>query len=294
MWNKERRVVTKKKPGPQRKVTQEMVEDLLEKSNRQPFATLEELRFQCQLPCHLSRVSTILVKAGLRSFVAKLKNPLTIAAKTKRIKFVKSIAQRNEKLEFDRVVFTDEKTVQNFFNGRAKVRRYRGQGWKEQNIVKVDQQRNCKVNVWGYISKERCDVFLVPNKFKSADYKTLMETSFLPEIRSVKPNFIYMQDNASIHKAAIVMDYFKKEKLDILDWPPRSPDLNPIENVWAEMQRLVNKHLLKNRIRKAEQLFIVCKECFAIACEKMVPKLYESIPRRLQQVITNQGERTRY
>lgn len=230
----------------------------------------------------------------MRSFVAKLKNPLTNTAKAKRIKFVKSIAERHEKLDYGRVVFTDEKTVQNFFNGRARVRRFRGQGWNEANIVKVDQQRNCKVNLWGYISEEKCDVFLVPNKFKSGDYKTLMEISFLPEIRKVKPNFIYMQDNASIQKAAIVTDYFKEQQLDVLNWPPRSPDLNLIENVWAEMQRLVNKRLLKNRIRKSEQLFILCKECFAIACVKMIPKLYESLPKRLQQVIINRGERTRY
>ena len=294
MWNKERRVTTKKKPGPKRKVTQAMIEDLLEKANCQPFATLAELRFQCGLPCHLSWISTILIKAGLRSFVAKLKNPMTKAAKLKRIEFVKTCMQQNEKLDFGQVVFTDEKTIQNFFNGRARVRRFRGQGWKEQNIVKVDQQRNCKVNLWGYISREKWGVFLVSNKFKSNDYKTLMEISFLPEIREVKPKFIYMQDNASIHKARMVMEYLKEEQLNVLDWPPRSPDLNPIENVWAEMQRLVNKHLLKNRIRRPQQLFTICKECFAIVCEKMVPKLYESIPRRLEQVIINRGERTRY
>lgn len=294
MWKKERRIVTKKPPGPKRKITDGMIKDLIEKANSLPFATLEELWFKCELPCHLSWISAILLKEGLRSFVAKLKNPLTNAAKAKRIKFVKSIAERHEKLDYGRVVFTDEKTVQNFFNGRARVRRFRGQGLNQANIVKVDQQRNCKVNLWGYISEEKYDVFLVPNKFKSSNYKTLMETSFLPEIRKVKPNFIYMQDNASIHKAAIVTDYFKEQQLDVLDWPPRSPDLNPIENVWAEMQRLVNKHLLKNRIRKAEQLFIICKECFAIACEKMIPNLYKSVPKRLQQVIINRGERTRY
>lgn len=131
-----------------------MVKDLIEKANSLPFATLQELRFKCELPCHLSWISTILLKEGLRSFVAKLKNPLTNAAKAKRIKFVKSIAERHEKLDYGRVVFTDEKTVQNFFNGRARVRRFRGQGWNESNIVKVDQQRNCKVNLWDTFQKK--------------------------------------------------------------------------------------------------------------------------------------------
>lgn len=116
----------------------------------------------------------------------------------------------------------------------------------------------------------------------------------MPEIRQAKPDFVFMQDNASIHKEVSVMKYLEDEKVNLLSWPPRSPDLNPIENVWAEMQRLVNKHMLKKRINNREHLFTLCKECFMIACEKNVSKLYESIPRRLSQVVANQGERTRY
>ena len=103
-----------------------------------------------------------------------------------------------------------------------------------------------------------------------------------------------MQDNASIHKAEIVKTFLQKEKINVLKWPPRSPDLNPIENVWAEMQRLVNQHMLRKRVKNRTQLFSLCKECFGIACEKMTKKLFESIPNRLDQVKKNKGERTRY
>ena len=114
-----------------------------------------------------------------------------------------------------------------------------------------------------YLQRE-FGIFLVDNKFKSEQYKQLLETSFLPEIRMIKPNFTYMQDNASVHKAAIVMNFIQKEKINVLDWLPRSPDLNVIENVWAEMQRLVNKHLLRKRITNRVHLFTLCKECFGI------------------------------
>lgn len=103
-----------------------------------------------------------------------------------------------------------------------------------------------------------------------------------------------MQDNSSIHKESSVMDYIREKKINVIDWPPRSPDLNPIENIWAEMQRLVNLELLKNRVNNSNELFELCKTNFHIACDKMVVKLYESIPRRLSQVIINDGNRTRY
>ena len=290
VWDQEHCVSAAVRPGFTPKVNPEKIKELIEFAHRHPFATLAQLKTKFDLPYGISNISAILVKHGLRSFVAKLKNPLTKQAKDKRVKF----ATNNKSLEFGRVVFTDEKTVQNFYNGSARVRRFRGDGWKPENMLVVDQNRRCKVNLWGYISKESYGLFLVDNKFKSEHYKTLLEDTVLPEIREIKPDFIYMQDNASIHTAAVVIQFLEDEKVNVLEWPPRSPDLNPIENVWAEMQKLVNRHMLRKRVKNRNQLFTLCEECFQTACEKMIEKLYESIPNRLAQVILNKGERTRY
>ena len=239
-WDEERRVTPAKRPGFKPKVKAEKTQELVKYANSHPYATLAELKDKFDLPYQLLNISMILKKHGLRCFVAKKKHPLTKKAKDARIKFVKD----NEKLDCDKVVFTDEKTVQNFFNGRARVRRLRGQVWLDRNALKVDQTRSCNVYLWGFISKEQCGVYLVPNKFKSQHYKEMLEGTFFPEIKQIKPDFIFMQDNASIHKAELVMNYLKEESVNLLKWPPRSPDLNPIENIWAEMQRLVNSHML--------------------------------------------------
>lgn len=291
VWNNERRITDL--PKKRRPLTHEMkqIDKMVEFAMRFPSATLADLKSRFKLSYHLSTISTILRKHRLRTYAAKLYKPLTKVHKRNRVTFAKD----HQNLNFDRVIFSDEKTVQNFFNGRVRVRRLRGQGWRSRNIVNVvSQNRSCKVNVWGYISKEKCDLFLVSNKFKSQEYKELLEISFLPEIRQFKSDFIFMQDNASIHKANIVMQYLAEEKLTLFNWPPKSPDLNPIENVWAEMQRLVNQHLLVKRINKPEALYVLCKGCFKIACEKMVDNLFKSMPNRLKLVVDTKGERTRY
>ena len=291
VWKTESRVTDLPKKG--RSLSHEMkqIDKLVEYAMKFPSATLANLKSRFKLSYHLSSISTILRKHGLRTYVGKQNKPLTKAHKMKRIKF----AEHHANLDFDQVIFTDEKTVQNFFNGRVRVRRLRGQGWKSRNVVNViSQNRTCKVNLWGLFSKEKCDLFLVSNHFKSQEYRELLEISVFPEINQVKPNFIFMQDNAPIHKANIVTEYLKNKKVIVFDWPPRSPDLNPIENVWAEMQRLVNQHLLVKRVTKPEALFVLCKECFKIACDKMVDKLFKSMPRRLKQVVQKKGERIHY
>ena len=45
------------------------------------------------------------------------------------------------------------------------------------------------------------------------------------------PGLVFMQDNAKIHTAKVVKEFFKEMGIPLTDWPPYSPDLNPIEHV---------------------------------------------------------------
>jgi len=78
--------------------------------------------------------------------------------------------------------------------------------------------------------------------------------------------------------------------ISVLDFPPYSPDLNPIENLWSDMARRVE-------VRPAstmEALQDVIAEEWAATSLTFLGKLAHSMPERCQAVIDAKGDHTKY
>ena len=129
--------------------------------------------------------------------------------------------------------------------------------------------------------------------------KVYIETlrEYLPTI--LEHDSIFMQDNAPIHKAYKVRDFFIEEGIDVMDWPPYSPDLNPIENLWkmlkAEIDR-VHPELkgMGNSATVMDFMINCAKEAWEVLAPELLNKLAEEMQKRVDAVKAANGWYTKY
>lgn len=95
----------------------------------------------------------------------------------------------------------------------------------------------------------------------------------------------FMQDNAPCHKARKTMKWFQDHNIRLLDWPPTSPDLNPIENIWKD----IDQGLTKYRITNVSQLRSAISDLWENYPTDKCIKLANSLPKRVKMVLKAKG-----
>ncbi|GFU50847.1 transposable element Tcb1 transposase [Trichonephila clavipes] len=98
---------------------------------------------------------------------------------------------------------------------------------------------------------------------------------------------IFEQDNARLHVARIVQMFFVNHQSELLPWPARSPDLSPIENMWSMVaQRLTQ---ITPPAATPEQLWQRVEAAWSTVPQEHIQSLFESMPRHVAAVISNNG-----
>ena len=111
---------------------------------------------------------------------------------------------------------------------------------------------------------------------------------------------IYMQDGASIHTARIIKKWLADNGIEVIDWPPYSPDLNPIEHVWRHLKEWVHEHypeletLTGSDEMIKKHMIEALQEAWAHLNDEFLEKLVESMEKWMKAVIKADGWHTKY
>jgi DDE superfamily endonuclease len=103
-------------------------------------------------------------------------------------------------------------------------------------------------------------------------------------------SFIFQQDNDPKHTSKHLKEFFKEKKIEVLPWPSQSPDLNPIEHLWAFMKQRLRGKIFKKKEELKEEILSIWKEITPNFCKK----LSGSMPKRVIEVIKSGGWSTSY
>lgn len=218
------------------------------------------------------------------------KPPLTPRHKDARLAFAKKHMSWTK--EWNKVIFSDEKKFN--LDGPDGFHYYWHDLRKEESILSKRQMGGGSVMVWAAIgSKQKSPIVFCTTSMNQVTYKEMMEDQIWKKGKILgPPGWIFQHDNASIHKARSVMEWFSTKKIRLLDWPAKSPDLNIIENLWGSLSRKVYGG--GKQYGSTNELKLAIEASWKEISQNEVINLFNSLPNRMFEVITNHGKCTHY
>jgi transposase len=251
-----------------------------------------------ETPCpSVSTIHKFLTLNGLK-IIKLLKKPFISEKNIEKRKEFAQLGLQNLNVLKYQTIWSDETTVRKCPQGKEILHRCHSSVLKENlPVAHQIQQGGFSVMFWGCFSLFGTGPLVaLEGSQNQHTYKELLEEYLVPEIEAARGAYsvqmTFMQDNAPCHKTNKVMEFLRSKAIPILDWPPSSPDLNPIENLWAIIKRRRQKKygLPKTKTALIEQIFDIWANIDAELCKTLA----ESVENRLKECLRLNGKTTKY
>ena len=146
--------------------------------------------------------------------------------------------------------------------------------------------------LWSCFSKTGTGKLVrIEGKITGIRYVNILSNNLLQSADKMQlGSFIFQQDNDPKHTSKVASKFVVKNNIKKLEWPPQSPDLNPIKNLWT----LLDEHIPSSARTNKESFWEAVQQTWYTFPINILENLVESMPKRLQAVIDSNGGPTKY
>jgi transposase len=143
-----------------------------------------------------------------------------------------------------------------------------------------------KIMIFGIIGRgvKKFKVYPAKTYVNAPLYLKCLQETLLPVMKGRRKTHVFMQDGASAHTAGETMDFLQRHNIPLLDWPPTSPDLNPIENFWAYLKHKMGYFppILNKNKANVEKLRAHIQQTIDSIPQHEIDKFVDDFPYRLK------------
>lgn len=164
--------------------------------------------------------------------------------------------------------------------GRIYCRQGPNEEWEPINLASSWKFGGGSIMVWGVITLSGVGaLYCIDGKMDAKKYISILQSALLPTIRDHEidiDELILVQDNNPKHTAGLTEAWFETKGITTMDWPAHSPDMDPIEHVWNEVNCWLRKqgHVPSTK----DELWKILEEEWMCLPNLYICKLYESMP----------------
>ncbi len=267
------------------------------------FTTPKRVKRQLDLDVSTRTVRRRLNEAGLFGRLARKERQYTESQLNSRLSFAHQYKHWTKE-QWERVVFCDEVHITVGAHGQVWVQRPPSHAYdpqyEYQDIQPLTEQSidDRTMVVWCcFYAHDYGTVQHINGSFTGKQYADILRNSLLPCIKRWftdqamnNHDWWLLQDNLGVHTAPPVHRFLHTQCWQLLDFPPYSPDLNPIENLFFIVKRQVEEA----NPSTTDEAWNALSHVWTHLDTDYLCKLAHSMPARCAEVISNKGHKTHY
>lgn len=282
----------RKMSGRKLKTTKRDDNRIITLAKKKPFSSSREIKEELNLSISSRTVRRRLNQKGINNFYSKKKPLLRAANIRKRLLFAKKYVNMPESF-WNRVIWSDESKYELKNPKRAKrVWCEPSQRLKSKHITHTVKHGGGSLMVWGCFSSLGLGRLVrIDTKMTGEHYVGILQENLNGSALDMGlGDFIFQQDNDPKHTSKVAKNFFQQNNIEVLEWPPQSPDLNPIEHLWTILDDKIPMESRTNTQTFWEKMQAEWREIPL----QTLKNLTSSMSKRLREVIANKGGATKY